>query len=327
MAKELEDLGREAGGSLRLNLALSRTNVDKHYEDPEKPLIITHIPRTGGTTLDSIMRAVAGPRAGQYSRAMGTIYDQYLGSEKSDAVEFILKRQEKLGKVQHLIGHLPFGIHERLGFDAATYGVIVREPTIRAFSQIKMSLPDVSRIGPNEIRKILRDNKLIDNIQVRMIAGCYNSEEPCDESMFDRAVSNLENYYAYVGIQENFGQFLHLVMENENWPSVLYITKHTSRYTQISFPSESAELLEPYIYLDKLLYSLVKEKFNLLDQVEEKPDPVNLETVQDESQADIVFYVVPYKLMGMQAGTIPHRLISGALSRLVRNGLAIDLIR
>ncbi|MFL2770029.1 MAG: hypothetical protein ACJZ9F_03365 [Rhodospirillaceae bacterium] len=327
MAKELEDLGRKARGRLRLNLALSKTNADKQYEDPEKPLIITHIPRTGGTTLDSIMRAVAGPRVGQYARAMGTIYDQYLGSEKSDAVEFILKRKRKILKVKHLIGHIPFGIHERLGFDAANYGVVVREPTIRALSQMKMSLPDVSEIGPNELRKVVRGNELIDNIQVRMIAGCYDSEEPCDESMFNRAVSNLENYYAYVGIQENFGQFLHLVMESENWPSILYTTKHVSKYTRVNFARESAEILDPYIYLDKLLYALVKEKFNLLDQVKGKPALLNLETVQDESQTDIVFYVHPYKLMGMQAGTIPHRLIPGALSRLVKNGLAIDLIR
>jgi hypothetical protein len=326
MGQELEKFGKGVKGGFRLSLALSQVDPAIQYSKPEKPLLITHVPRTGGTTLDAIIRGVGGARSVRCGRALGTVYDQYLGSEKDDAAEFVIAQKRDAQKLKYLIGHIPFGIHERLGFEDVTYGIVLREPTIRVFSQIKMSFPEVSVIGPEEISAIIQGNKLIDNIQVRMTAGCFDAEDKCDEAMLRRALHNLENYYTYVGIQENFEQFLHQIIEGENWPSVLYVSKHASKFTEINLPKSSADTLEPYIHLDKVLNAEVRKRFKLQDKLSREPVLADPETIQGLSRADIVFHVHPHRLMGIEAGSIPHRLIGGAMARLKKNGLPVDLV-
>ena len=83
MGQELEDFGRKSKGQFYLNLALSSADPSKQFEKPKKPFIVTHIPRTAGTTLDSIIKAVSGSSGVLYLGGLyGTIYGQYLGSDK-----------------------------------------------------------------------------------------------------------------------------------------------------------------------------------------------------------------------------------------------------
>jgi len=323
MGKKLEDFGRQSKGEFYLNLALSSADPSKQFEKPKKPFIVTHIPRTAGTTLDSIIRAVSGSSGAVFRRALGSIYGQYLGSDKDDAAGSILKKERPDDKIHYMIGHIPFGIHRRLGLEDATYTVVLRDPILRLFSQIKLGYPTQAAFGAKEINAVIDGNKIVDNSQVRIIAGCFDPEEKCDDKMLRTAIDNLKTRYTYVGFQEHFQRLLHQVIEGEQWPSILYFRKHQSPYTEIELTEPSSKKLAPFLHLDNLLYEEAKNTFGFSKMGIQAPVLVNTQTIQTESQADIIFNVHPHQLMGIQSGTLPHRLIQGAMERLEKNGLPV----
>ncbi len=174
---ELEDIFQETGSKVGLKIAISSIPPERQYNAPEVPLIFTHIPRTAGITVERIFRTIASVKSVMFSRAVGTIYGQYLGPDKADALDFLLKHKKKLPTLKYVFGHIPFDVHQLLGFQEANYAVVLRNPKHRALSQFRQSFKGITEISSEKVSNLIRDRKVIDNCQVRMISGCADPQE------------------------------------------------------------------------------------------------------------------------------------------------------
>lgn len=320
---ELEDVYKNSGKNVVLNIALSKTDPARQYKQPDQLFVLTHVPRTAGTTMDNIIRAVAGGRQAFYGRAMGTIYDQFLGEEKEDAAAFIMGKKEHHHEIKYVFGHVPFGIHKKLGRTEATYAVVLRDPLSRLRSQVRLSLKDVPEVSSEDIVNAVKSGRVVDNCQVRMIAGCEDKNEPCDDDMLQRALANLKERYTYVGFQEHFKTFLHMVMKGEQWPSILYVSKHKSSQSKLVLSDAAKSELLRTIELDQVLYNEAKSLFPQAAVDHAAVEEEQNKALNPKTGSDIVFYVEPHTLIGHLAGTIRIQDFEQIANRLKNNGLIL----
>lgn len=301
---ELARVAQESGKKVILRLALSTVSPDRQYVAPEKPLIFTHIPRTAGTTLDRIFRTIAAAKGVNCWRATGTIYDQFLGSEKGDAFESVLSEGERLTEVRYLFGHIPFGVHEKLGLTDASYAVVLRNPKQRVLSQLRLGYKENAQITSEDVANVIRGGKMADNCQVRMVAGCFDVNEPCDDEMLARAVANLKTSYKYVGFQDSLGDFIHDIIEGEESPSLLFIDRNLSRSANIKISPEDRSLLQDFIRYDIALYAEAVKIFGKRTHGHTITLDDYLQNQSKETLTDVVYGVMPDTLMGKETGVI-----------------------
>jgi len=258
---------------------------------------------------------------------MGTIYGQYLGKEKGDALDFLTNPSKDLSALKYIFGHVPYGIHEKLGLRDVAYGVVLRNPRNRIMSQIRLGLKETYNISTDDIAALIKDKNLVDNCQVRMIAGCTDGTEKCDDKMLDKALENLKENYSYVGFQESLPIFIHTLIESEGWPSVMFLDRHKSRQATLNVSSTEISKLQDYIRLDADLYS---EAQKLVGNYElgQNTNRLNdyIQGKGEKNLADVVVGVMPDTLMGHSVVQLSPDLFPRFHKRMMDKGLAIEEI-
>lgn len=184
-------------------------------------VVFVHVPRTGGTTLNAILRAQC--RAEQ---ALD------LGPRVQDALADIAAWDPKrLGRIRVVMGHVPYGFHEQMP-GAVEYVTLLREPVRRVMSfynyvtqENQHYLHDFTRFQAASLENFvrLRATGAIDNFQVRLVSGVMYDVPfgELDESHLELAIRNLEQF-AVVGLTERFDESLLLMQERFGWRDVTY---------------------------------------------------------------------------------------------------------
>ncbi len=158
-------------------------------------------------------------------------------------MDYIISFIDRYPDTKIIFGHVPFGIHEQLNIQDAKYAVVLRSPKRRILSQIRFAFRDQENISSEDISTMIREKKIVDNCQVRMIVGCRNPDENCTDKMLDTAIQNLRSKYAYVGFQEDLSAFIHDLIEGEQWPSVMFVDRNYSHFSSINTSEkENAQL-------------------------------------------------------------------------------------
>lgn len=190
---------------------------------PARPtcIVFLHVPKAAGQTLNAIL-------ARQYAQSATVIV------ENPSDVETSYARVAQQRPVALVRGHVPYGIHERLGIDAL-YITMLREPVARVISMYEY----IKRTPEHRLHDILRTEQMtlsrfvtsdinreeVVNGQTRLLSGMLDRDP--DEQTLAAALTNLERIAA-VGLSERFDESALLMKRRFGWKLPLYIRKNAA---------------------------------------------------------------------------------------------------
>ena len=231
------------------------TNLQNHT------LIFVHLPKSGGTTLSSVLRK-------KYKES-----EIFLVSGSQEKNKLCQLPLEKRAGIKYLDGHNVFGIHEYLP-TPSHYITLLRNPIDRVVSHYYYVL----RRPNHYLHQIVVNNNMdieeyvasgiskeSNNGQVRLITTTDCSFGNCSQEMLQQAKENLSQYFSAIGILEDFDKFLLLLKKKLNWKGYSFYSKKnvTSKRPSLkSLSSSTIKTIEKYNQLDMEMYAFVKQGFN-----------------------------------------------------------------
>ena len=180
--------------------------------------------------------------------------------------------QDELAKYRLIAGHMPFGIHEKLGIMMQYFGFL-RDPIERSISDyyfVKTEPPShylYHQARTLSIEKYLAYRASIsrDNVQTRLVSGLWDTVpfEPVNAGMLDLAKQNLQSHFILVGLAEKFDESLLVLQRILALPNVYYMRRNVTaarpRYEELSERDQNS--LQYYNQLDLALYEHAQKLF------------------------------------------------------------------
>jgi hypothetical protein len=235
----------------------------------EYPIIFTHVPRSAGTTLITIMER-------QYRRDEHFYFyvREKFGNTDEALEEFARFPEERRGRLKVVQGHMGFGLHRH--FDRHTYVALFREPVARIVSYYYYILKEPSHY----LHNIVIGNRMrleefvtgglsteLDNALTRQISGVSGVPYGgCTEKMLETAKLNLIRQYAVAGLTERFDETALLMKRLFGWSYPLYTRRNVIKNKPVreQLPESTVKLIEQANALDVALYGFAKKRFEVL---------------------------------------------------------------
>ncbi len=229
-----------------------------------KTTLFLHIPRTGGTTLRDIIES-------QYDDEK--IFEITHFKNAFDQV----KKVDNIEEYDIIKGHFPFGIHELIDGDTQ-YITFLRNPVKRIQSIYRYSLQhehhhDYDYNRTHSFLDYVKSgrNILLNNGHTRLLAGEYFSGDKIHygtnpEWLLEKAFSNIETYFSFIGITDEFNKSIVLLKKKLKWKTPYYSKANKSKPTvKANFNKSEIMALNEINKLDRALYSHFNKK--LIDRI------------------------------------------------------------
>jgi len=224
-------------------------------------VIFLHSPRSGGTTLNSILRYQYGSNA----------LHSFRNGFSSDSIDsyFDLTHSEQK-KIKCFRGHINFGLHEYVSKNC-TYITILRNPVERVLSLFGYisgirGINLLKSKAYSKLEKFLNEGHTgyVYNDQVRRIAG-KTRDQSTNIDDIEIAKHNLNRYFIVVGITESFDQSILLMEQLLNWEKRPWYIKnnyHGSGSAVTDIPNELIDQIKDQNELDLELYNYALARLN-----------------------------------------------------------------
>ncbi|MES2200217.1 MAG: hypothetical protein V4489_08630 [Chlamydiota bacterium] len=237
--------------------------------ESSKQIIFLHTPKTAGTNLDAVASVISQngekfhyqrlpvPRVA--GRSPNLITSDWIGGLKQlESNPHVL---DGISESFFLSGHFPYGLH--LYFSKPSkYVTLLRHPLERELSAANF---DYQRgyIDAEGFESYLMD-QMIDNPQVRMIAGKEYMMGPCTEKTLEKAKENIEKDFLLAAPVEDLDCFIQILESIQGWGSLAYAPMQITRekVTKQLDPVLSNALTQKHQW-DLQLYEWVKARWNL----------------------------------------------------------------
>jgi hypothetical protein len=224
-------------------------------------LIFLHIPKTGGTTMGSIIRKNYKEKEIFFSHKKNL--DKTWGQLTINDAE----------KVKIIRGHNSFGIHEFFPNKNFQYFTILRDPVERAISLYRMISrtpehrfhADLKKYG-RTLREFVESDKFqnTNNTMVRMISG--NQHDQITDEDLQRALYNIDKHFVLIGLQHQFDEFLLELKDALKWRFIFYrsqLVAHVNKQEiRVEQDEETIAIIRKQNQMDQLLYEVISKRKN-----------------------------------------------------------------
>lgn len=231
--------------------------------DCSHTLLFIHVPKTAGTTIDSVLHR-------QFpAEQIYTVRKDIQGSYKA----YVEMDPGKRAHFRVVKGHIPFGVHEHVPGPYA-YFTFLREPIDRTISHYyflrrKTTHPLSDKLGEyglslKEILELELD-KMMFNAHTRLLSGAWYEPMPgkCTREHLEQAKENLRKNFSVVGLTERFDESLILLKRAYDWRDIRYSSWNVThgRPTKDELPAETRAVVESANLMDTELYTYGQELF------------------------------------------------------------------
>jgi len=231
-------------------------------------LIFVHIPKAGGTALNNIINK-------NYQK--GTIF-QF--NKENSFESFIKLTGSEKSKYSCFRGHIGYGLHNYLPKDISVkYITMLRDPIDRVVSHYYYVLRQPEHYLHEEVcgrGMSLKEYVLSEltselcNGQTRLLASFdgevidFNKKDIIDGNDLKIAKINLQKYFSFVGITEEFDVSVLLLREIFKWDKIYYYKKNASRSrpTLSSIGDSVKDIISKNNSIDMELYEYAKDLFH-----------------------------------------------------------------
>lgn len=222
-------------------------------------LIFLHIHKTGGTSFSHALR-------------WGTAFGKRHWVPPTDAQGRSFKSMPRAERkrIRLLQGHFLFGIHEAYPGPTA-YVTMMRDPVARIVSSYYYTIktfPETT-LRDMPIEAFARGESIHreQNAQARRIAGVRKDEidHVSVDALYERAVENIENDFACVGLVERFDESLILMHHLLEWTAYpLYLREKTEvkRPRGDEIPASTRQAIGDANSADMRLYAFVQDRLD-----------------------------------------------------------------
>jgi len=247
-------------------------------------LIHMHIPKTAGTSLNSLVQHGFRNDEVVDTTVIGAELRNGLGLATYESCRQLLASYapDDLRRVRYVSGHLPMGLHR--AFDRSSkYFTVIRHPIDRAISsffflmqQNKPYLKDGRVLTLEEYAAIRCDVRLC-NYQVRIVSGCselvgerigqgmHTPGTPVERCHLEEAKRNIEEYFLAVAPLEHMTELALLLRRVYGWPMRRLLTEYKNRTRQRPRVHEVSrqviKIIEECNLYDWELYEWVRKRF------------------------------------------------------------------
>lgn len=191
-------------------------------DDQDEVIVFYHLPKSGGTTLNGILRRNYRP---EEMVECGPDTHAFVAEIKTWPVE-------RLAAIRLLQGHFPFGLHEILPRPARCF-TLLRDPVERVISYYYHAcrdqghyLYDLIHTNNWSLPALLDSGValMMNDGQVRLLSAVWGDApfDGVDETMLARATDNLRAC-AVVGVTEQFDLTLLLLKQTFGWRHINYV--------------------------------------------------------------------------------------------------------
>jgi hypothetical protein len=239
-----------------LKVATRLAGVVPSIDPSHRTIVFTHVPKTGGMTLDHIMMAAAAVGGKRWRRLPMTAQLSTPRHERRQMfLDFEQFPQDELASCDYVTGHMPFGIHRRLP-RPSLYIVLLRDPVARLLSNFRFGIDRGKWSRDTPIEPLFAEGKFADNLQTRQLSGLGDCSAPCTAATLALARENLSSHYAVVGLTERFDDVLKTLITLLGWPDVAYSDRQVSRApSDPDLEASVRDAAERYCSFDMELYA------------------------------------------------------------------------
>ncbi len=226
---------------------------------PDRPLVFLHIPRTAGTTLSRLLRQ-------QFQETEIFIADSSGSASAGDQFAALPPSARRAARLL-LVGHGEFSEHPAFP-EQATFISLLRDPVQRVVSTYRFAQDNVVDplhepvvAGGMSLAEFAASglSTMLNDWQVRCLAGEAPSAEPCRPEVLVRAKENIEHRFALIGLTEAFPETVAVLGRLFNWDGLHYAALNASR-AEASLSSADVELIRKLNSLDCELYDYAAER-------------------------------------------------------------------
>ncbi|WP_164929312.1 sulfotransferase family 2 domain-containing protein [Gloeobacter violaceus] len=237
---------------------------------PQRPLVIfLHIPKTGGTTFEAILKRAYG-EADILEFDLAAINDAE-GAARARQTARAARR------CSFIRGHFPMGLrlHESIA-RPCTYVTWLRDPLERMISEYHFIVrypPHPAHEPVHRYKMTLKDYLLsewaagTDNYMTRFLCSqapdAQDADWACSQAMLAGARANLDRFFPVVALMERFDESLLLLQSHFGWRLPLYVKENVTRDrpTLADLPGPTLQILQDLNRYDLSLYAHARGRF------------------------------------------------------------------
>lgn len=226
-------------------------------------LIFVHVPRTGGTTMRTEILYKAVDR-----RAVYCVGGPEPPTRGGSVEELLALPRKELEQLRVIVGHMPFGLRERLPRpETWHYVVTLRDPiarTVSCYYQIRSS--PKHRCHAEAVRQTLEESvrgrhwPSLDGMCQHLSNARYGRQFDSPGAMFEEAVRNAESC-SLVGITEFYDETVRRLCGRFGWRVPAYEPKYSLTPKDRALTEGELELLRASNVYDQRLYDHFRGRF------------------------------------------------------------------